>query len=477
MQTRPRWARWLDALSLVLLIVSVAIALAPARVRLDLGFAIVSLGRAWRPLLFAIVVTTARHLIVPRPHLGDRVRDWVWALARADARLSARMLLTTRLPILLTGFVGTLVIGAPPTRGVQVSPDPLRDLPARWDATWYMEIARVGYSYDGRRGPDEQQSIVFFPMYPVLMRTLAAFTTPDRTPTMEYAEYLEMRQVHLVWNGLAIALAAFFGAMVVVYRWAELHAGAEAASGAVVLLSTYPFAVYFSAPYTESLYLLLASGACYAFERRRLPLAAAAGLLAGLTRPNGVMVSVALGILALAPLRRREPGWLGRTSAGLLVAAMPAVGLLVYCAFIYGLTGSPWTWMEAQGAWGRQRDLTASHYASMFRTIANEGVAAYVRAVPAEAVQLPAVLLAAAMVWPIWRRIGPAYALFVAANLLPPLIQGGVLSLGRFTATLFPVFLALALIIPPERRTSWIIAFAIGQGLIATAFFTWRPIY
>jgi hypothetical protein len=82
-----------------------------------------------------------------------------------------------------------------------------------------------------------------------------------------------------------------------------------------------------------------------------------------------------------------------------------------------------------------------------------------------------------AMVWPVWRRIGPAYAVFILANLLPPVMQGGMLSLGRFTATLFPQFLALALLLPPERRINWIIAFSIGQGLIAAVFFTWRPIY
>jgi hypothetical protein len=63
------------------------------------------------------------------------------------------------------------------------------------------------------------------------------------------------------------------------------------------------------------------------------------------------------------------------------------------------------------------------------------------------------------------------------ANVLPPLIQGGVLSLGRFTATLFPLFLALALLLSPERRTSLIIVFSVLQGLIAAVFFTWRPIY
>lgn len=473
----PRWARWLDAIALVCLLVGVAATLSPARVRLDLGLGVVSLGTPWRALLLAIFLAGARHWLLPRPHLGQRVVAWARKLGGPPFVLSARMLLATRLPILLAGYAATLIIGLPQSVARQLSEEPLRHLPVRWDATWYVEIARVGYQYDPRLGPEVQQTIVFFPAYPMLMRTVAAFTTPDRRPTMTYGEYLDIRQVHLAWGGLLISLIAFACALVVVYRWAELHAGAEAAAATVVLLSTYPFAVYFSAPYTESLFLLLVSGSCYAFERGRLTLAGAAGLLAGLTRPNGAILSLALAILALAPVRRRQPGWIRRTSGGLIAAAMPGVGMLLYCAYVYRLSGNPLAWVDAQTAWGRGRAVTVEHYAWVFQTIANEGVLAYVRAVPAEVIQTAAVVFSLALVWPVWRRIGPAYAVLILANLLPPMLQGGVLSLGRFTATLFPQFLALTLLLPPERRTSWIIAFGIGQGLIAAVFFTWRPIY
>ena len=476
MNTLPRWAKSLDALTLVCLSVGVAAALAPARVRLDLGFALVSLGSSWRPLLLSVLVAGVRHWLLPRPHLGQRFTVWRRGLGAPPVVLSARMLISTRLPVLVVGYAATLIIGLPPSTG-QISEDPLRDLPARWDATWYMDIARDGYRYDSRLGRGEQQPIVFFPLYPMLMRTLAAFTTPDRGATTTYDQYTEIRRVHLAWCGLAISLFAFAGALVVVYRWAELHAGAEAAAGTVVLLSTYPFAVYFSAPYTESVFLLLGTTACYAFEKGRLPLAGAAGVLAGLTRPNGVMLSLVLGMLALAPVRERERGWVRRTGLGLFAAAMPAAGLLLYCAYIYRLTGNPFAWVQAQAAWGRDVGATSAHYAWIWQTIADEGVLSYIRAAPTEAVQVVAVLFSLALVWPVWRRVGPAYAVFILANLVPPLIKGGVLSLGRFTATLFPLFLALALLVPAERRTSWIVAFAMGQGLIAAVFFTWRSIY
>ena len=475
MNTLPRWARLLDALGLVCLLVGIALVLSPARVRLDLGFTVVSLGTPWPQLLLAVLAVGGRHWWLPRPHLGERIVAWRSKLGTPAVVLSARMLLTTRVMVLLAGYVATLIIGLPPSIN-QISQEPLRGLPARWDATWYMEIARAGYRYDPRLGPDVQQSIVFFPLYPMLIRTLAAFTTPERPATMQVPGYIEMRLVHLAWSGLLISLLAFACALVVVYRWAELHAGSDAAAGTVALLSTYPFAVYFSAPYTEALFLLLACGACYAFERGRLFLAGAAGLLAGLTRPNGVMVSLVLGLLALAPLRRRERGWLRRMSAGLLAAAMPAVGMLLYSTYVYRLTGNPFAWVEAQVAWGRELDTTAKHYGWIWQTIADEGLLAYLRALPAEAVQVVALVFSLGLAWPVARRIGPAYALFMLANLLPPTVQGGVLSLGRFTATLFPQFLALALMIPPERRTGWIIAFAIAQGLVATVFFTWEAV-
>lgn len=413
---------------------------------------------------------------MPRPEVRQRLAGWSERLRTPPVALSARMLLATRATVLLAGLVATLMFGLPATV-TPISHGPLRGLPARWDATWYMDIAGFGYRYDARRGPNVQQAIVFFPLYPMLIRGLDAVTEPARPATMKYAEYIEMRLVHLAWCGLLISLAAFAGALVVLYRWAELHAGADAAAATVALLSAYPFAVYYSAPYTEALFLLLATGACYAFERRRLPLAAAAGVLAGLTRPNGVMLSLLLGILALEPLRRRAPGWKREIAAGLLTAAMPAVGLLLYSAFVYRLTGNPLAWVEAQAAWGREFSTTATHYAWMWQTIVDEGFFAWVRAVPAEAVQIVALLLSLGLVWPVMRRIGPAYAVFMLANLLPPLFQGGLLSIGRFTATLFPQFLALALLVSGQRRIDWIVAFAIGQGLVAAVFFTWRPLF
>jgi len=62
----------------------------------------------------------------------------------------------------------------------------------------------------------------------------------------------------------------------------------------------------------------------------------------------------------------------------------------------------------------------------------------------------------------------------VLLNVLPPLFAGGLMSMGRLTATLFPLYLALAAVVPPRALPASTIAFAILQGLVAVLFFTWR---
>jgi hypothetical protein len=88
---------------------------------------------------------------------------------------------------------------------------------------------------------------------------------------------------------------------------------------------------------------------------------------------------------------------------------------------------------------------------------------------------IPAILTVALIV-PVGLRLGLPYAVFVLCSLLPPLIVGGLLSMGRFTATLFPIFMWLA-IRGRESTTAWAVGFALFQALAAVLFYTWRPLF
>lgn len=478
MTSVPRWAAWLDAIVLILLAIAAKAAISHGlHLTVIRQVLTIHVGDPWRPTLIALVLLAVRHWLAPRPHLLQRAAAIPHAWRAAPQGLVVRVWAASRFGVLFAGMIAILVIGRPAGMTYRVSDDPLVDLTARWDAAWYSGIAREGYTYNARTGGTEQQTIAFFPAYPMLLRVAAAFTEPERLRDMSYDTYIERRDSRLMWAGSLITIALFLPALLLFYRWVELKTDAETAAVAVLLLAAYPFAAFYSAPYTESLFLVAAVGACLAFERQRWAGAALYGVLTGLTRPNGAMLSLTLGLLAIAPLLRRSHLSAPQLALRLAVAAMPGVGMLLYSAYIYSLTGDPFAWMKVQQAWGRSFAGTMEYVNWTIGAIRDQGLLFYVRNAPVEMIQTLAALFAFVMVWPVWRRLGPAYAVFVLANLLPPLFKGGVLSIGRLTSTLFPVFAALAVGLPAERRWGWLLFFALGQGLIAALFFTWRPVY
>ena len=125
-----------------------------------------------------------------------------------------------------------------------------------------------------------------------------------------------------------------------------------------MLLAAYPFAIFFSAAYTESLFLLAALGAWHHLRRGQSMTAAGWGLLAGLARPNGCFLSIPLGLIALGvrdagPLDSGVQHGRADTFRRLAVAAMPGVGMLLFTAYLHHVTGVWFAWSRMHEAWGR----------------------------------------------------------------------------------------------------------------------------
>ena len=89
---------------------------------------------------------------------------------------------------------------------------------------------------------------------------------------------------------------------------------------------------------------------------------------------------------------------------------------------------------------------------------------------------IAAFFLAAAAIVPVAWRVGVAYGLWIAVNIFPPVAAHLFISLGRFTAVLFPLFFWLALVVPRARLTRVAAAFAACQAILAIAFYLWRPV-
>lgn len=466
----PKWATALDLVAVVMAIVALAVIIGGG-FRVTVFEVRLSVTDWWRPALWSAVAMIVRHAMVRQLPLPQRVGQAIVRWWRDPVtRTVLPIHLATRGGVLVVGFLAVVLIGFPPeaTSRWHIYQNDLLDLPARWDTGWYLSIAMEGYRFDPNARADLQQNIAFFPAYPMAVRYLSAVF--GHQP---------------LWTGVAISLVAFFLALGYFLRLArdELRDDAAAAT-AVMLLAAYPFAVFFSAAYTEALFLLTVVAAVYHFRHGQLGRAAAWGFACGLTRPNGAFLSIALGLMAVAPMwnaARSRPipppaGWLP-IGQRLLSAAAPGFGMLAYSAFIYQLTGNPFKWTLQNVAWGRVYRSLDTLVSDRVDFVANNGLYNYVSTQAIDLFYLSGVVFMLAVVWPVYRRFGLPYAVLLLVNLLPPMAAGGMLSMGRVTAVLFPAFLWLGGAIPERHRTAWIAAFACLQGFVAVMFFTWRPLY
>ena len=425
-----------------------------------------------RLAFLAIALIAIRHAAHPADPLHRRIVRGLRAGPDASIASIARAALASRLTVLLIGYLAVVTIGlAQSSVGFEVSSDAVLNLPARFDAGWYGGIALDGYSFEGRW--DKQQNIAFFPAFPLLERA-AGFPLGAFAPGVAR----ERRMARMLWAGVVVSLMAFAWASVYLWRLARDTIGEDRATSAVALLAAYPFAVFFSAPYTESLFLLGGVATIYHFRRGELARAAAWGLVVGLTRPNGCFLSVVLALLIFEKIRVSEISRFpnSQISKLLAAAAAPGVGMLIYSAYVHHLTGAWFGWARLHEAWGRSYSGLAP-VERAYGWITDEGLLHVVQGVPYDTLNSLGLIFALLMLWPVFRRLGVAYVAFVLVNLVPPMLAGGVLSMGRLTATLFPLFLALAASVSPRAIPPFVTAFAIGQGLAAALFYTWRPLF
>ena len=497
----PTLARLADVLCLALVVLALIVyGSGGFRERLfGIRIAFTSPGRM---LLWALAIAFVRHAWVRRrPIYADLPRRIAGAWHTAAVRTALTAFVGTRPAILFVGYIAIFMIGfpsgdVPPWR---VSENEFGNLPARWDVGWYLGIASSGYSYSFHaQEAGDQQSIVFFPAGPIVMRVAGRLIGASSTDYMLY-----------VWGGTLASLGAFLWALTYLFRFArDVLEDEDQAGLSVWLLATYPFALWFGTPYTESLFLLGAVGAFYHARRGELWKSGAWGLLVGLSRPNGCFLSLPLAILALEPYL---PAWLAggrrarardeRSVTGngdaaaaastavaerrawrplvtrIAAAAMPGVGMLIYSAYIWQLTTDPLAWAKGHVAWGRSYQGLSILVTERYAWLENVGLYRYTSEASNDLLQLMGAVFVLVAAWPVARRIGLACSVFILINMLPPLAAGGLLSAGRFSSVLFPAFVWLASALPASQRSAWLATFMALQALNAILFFTWREMF
>jgi hypothetical protein len=318
--------------------------------------------------------------------------------------------------------------------------DAMWDLLFRWDSNWYGRIALLGYEYL----PDKPSSVAFFPLYPLCLRAVGAITG-----------------TYVNFAGFLVSNTALLGAVILLRRLVALDfpTPSPVPVRTVWLFLLYPVTFFYSAPYTESLFVLLSVSALLAARHRQWAVAGLAGALLTATRANGLII--------LAPLlweafgeSRRSPG-LEQTGAGLLrsrwwLLIVPS-GFVAFATYLHFKFGDALAFAHAQAIWLRGlatpwwaiRNALRGHppgYGALFVGAALSGVVLF---------------LVTCRV-----RLRTSYLLYAGLMLLIILSDTILESLPRYLSVLFPLHIGLAAA-TARSESLYLAALVASTGLMA----------
>jgi Mannosyltransferase (PIG-V) len=365
----------------------------------------------------------------------------------------------TRLALLLVGWLGFRLLPLPVSfpsaweigpdgnrhavvDHISPTPHPWVNMVSRWDAGWYIEIARDGYRYE-RGSPS---NAAFFPLYPLLIRAIHALLF---LPANDYS-----------WLVIAIALSnvALLISLTYLRALLAMDFDEDLAPRTITYLLIFPTTFFFSCVYSESLFLGLTVAAFYYARTSRWLLACILAALATLTRSQGIILALPLLIdyLRERNFRLRKVGW-NMTAFALIPAALLAFALYLKLKF-----GSWTVMLDVQSIWGR-------HLMSPWHPLAW-----FLRHAPPLSPEhhdkldfaFLLVLLGAAIAG--LRRLRISYSAYIWTSVVFFSCWGMLGSIPRFDLVIFPLFIVLALI--GARSRAFHLGYVVASSMLAALF-------
>ena len=199
----------------------------------------------------------------------------------------------------------------------------------RWDSDWYATIVNEGYKYNGN--DLVQQSVVFYPLYPLIAKALTILLGIDGLLAL-----------------LVVANVAAMLGVLLLFKYVRQDHGDEVALLTIAFLSFFPTSLFLSAGYTESLALLLIL-CCFIFlKREQFILAAAFAGLASATRSTGLVL---LPVIIWELWCKFGVDYRRVLSYALFCSILATSGLWLYMFYLWSAFDSPFAFATNQAAW------------------------------------------------------------------------------------------------------------------------------
>jgi hypothetical protein len=322
-----------------------------------------------------------------------------------------------------------------------VEPVPMLQGLLAWDGAFYEGIAEHGY--DG----EPFQALRFFPGLPLAARAVGVVLGGDEDLAI------------VVIANLAALLA---GALVARLVRVDGLGDERTATRAATLLALVPPAFVLVWGYADAVYLVLSTAMFVAIARDRWWTAAAAGVLAAVVRPTGVLLALAALVAGLAARR-------GSVAARATAVLAPLAGAGAYL----------W-WVErTRGDWYapiRLQDQLRSGFVDPFTRFAEAAGELVGSERFSDGLHVPFAVALVVLAVVAWRRLPTHYGVYAVAGVVVAVAADNWNSIERYGLDVVPLVVALALVLR-TRRAEWIAYVVGGAGLVALSALAWLAEY
>jgi hypothetical protein len=393
----------------------------------------------------SVAIATRDDLCVP----GDANRSSGWKRSWRDA---AWVFALSRLAIIGLTAMSTAIF---PLFSQTASPSSAEHLHGwyHFDAIVYTVIAHQGYT--------SQRYTAFFPLWPLLLHIVGA---PFGGTQDSY--YVA---------GLVLSNTCFFFALVLFHRLISVEFDPTIARVGLIFLAFYPYALFFFAGYTESLFLLLCLSLFLLLRQQQMRywwLAGVLGFLATLTRSTGIILVIPFLMLAL------QRYWLGQQFAraawgqkaqSLASACLVPVGLLTYMLYLGITKGNPLLFSTAEGIWHRHLAVPGIEFLWTIGLVLHQHL--FFQLLDIIFSLLPLIILLLGR-----KRLPLHYLLFAVAIAFfslsfPAYNSEPLASMPRYLMVIFPVFIICALWSKRGHFSRWYLLVALPLFALFILFF------
>lgn len=304
-----------------------------------------------------------------------------------------------------------------------------------WDGSAYFYIAAHGYPPLYPPGGGYLAQSAFFPLLPWLTRWVSYIT---RLP-------LKVSAFGIVFvSGLTACLAVWWLAL-------DTLRDRESATRAIMLTALWPASFILSMNYSEGLFITFAALSLLALRKQRWAWAGAAAVLAGLARPDGVVLAFSAAWCAFIAIRTR------RVFRSIIPVLMAPLGMLSYFSFLAVRRHDFFLWFKAEHR-GWHAGFDFGRQSANYFIQAIEHPTTRIDLVASSAAGIAGIVL---VLWAIRDHLPMEQILFAAGVLLLALGSGFGGSIPRFVLDAFPLFTV------PGKRLGrslgqayvWVIAF------------------